>query len=152
MQAENWSFDSKARYYLAGIQIDVPIFNGGKNNFKIKQSMLDFKNAQLNRENNTQQLSLANEVAKSNLSSAWQAYQASIQQVKSSQSYFNLVEKGYMEGINLQIEFLDARNQLTSSELMLIINKYKVMTEIANVEREIGSYDLSNLENRSLKD
>ena len=64
-------------------------------------------------------------------------------QVKSAHSYFKLINKGFKEGANSLIEFIDARNQLTSSELTLNINKYKLMIEIANLERETASYDLA---------
>jgi outer membrane protein TolC len=141
-QAANWTFDSKSKYYLTGIEIVIPIFYGGKNNYQIKQSVLEYKNAKLNYENNLQQLQLSNELAKSNLLSAWQVYQASGLQVKSAMSYFKLINKGFKEGANSLIEFIDARNQLTSSELTLNINKFKVMIEIANLERETASFDL----------
>lgn len=145
MQNQNWKFNDKSRYYLAGFQLDFPIFNGGKNSYKIKQSVLEYKNAQLNYENNKQQFQLSNEIVKNNLFSAWHTYQVSLHQLKSAQSYFNLIDKGYKEGVYSQIEFLDARNQLTSAELMLGINKYKVMIEIANVERETADVDLNSL-------
>ena len=75
-QASNWTFDAKSKYYLTGIDINIPIFYGGKNNYQIKQSVLENKNAKLNYENNIQQLQLSNELAKSNLLSAWQVYTA----------------------------------------------------------------------------
>ncbi len=146
-QAADWIFDSKSKYYLTGLEIDIPIFSGGKNNYQIKQSVLTYKNAKLNYENNIQQLQLSNEVAKNNLISAWQVYLASELQVKSAQSYFKLIDKGYREGSSSYLEFIDARNQLTSSELTLNINKYRVMTEVANLERETASYNLAETKN-----
>lgn len=142
-QNANWTFDSKSKYYLTGIDINIPIFYGGKNNYQIKQSLLQYKEAKLNYENNIQQLQLSDELSKSNLLTAWQVYLASESQVKSAQSYFKLINKGFKEGTNSLIEFIDARNQLTSSELTLNINKYKVMIEAANLERETASYNLN---------
>ena len=141
-QNSNWAYDSKSKYYLTGIDINIPIFYGGKNNYQIKQSILEYKNAKLNYENNIQQLQLSNELAKSNLLSAWQVYQSSELQLQSAQSYFKLINKGFKEGVNSLIEFIDARNQLTSSELTLNINKSKVMIEAANLERETASFDI----------
>ncbi|NVO11326.1 MAG: TolC family protein [Bacteroidales bacterium] len=143
-QSEDWKYNTKSRYYLTGIQVDFPIFSGGKNMYKTKQAVLDYKNAQLNYENTKLQLTLANEVAKSNLSSAWNAYQSSRLQLKSAQSYFNLIDKGFKEGVYSLIEFLDARNQLTLSELTVNINKYKIMIEVASVERETARYNFDN--------
>lgn len=142
-QSEDWKFNNKSRYYLIGFQVDFPIFNGGKNSYKTRQSILEYKTAQLNYENNRNQLRLAYESAKSNLSSAWHAYQASQLQLKSAQSFFKLIDKSFKEGTNSLIEYLDARNQLTSAELMANLSKYKVMIEMAVLERESASYHLN---------
>jgi outer membrane protein TolC len=64
--------------------------------------------------------------------------------LKSAQSYFNLVEKGYKEGVNTLIEFLDARNQLTSSQLQLNLRKLEVLVAEAQLERETASYSFTN--------
>lgn len=143
-QAENLSYTSNARYYLFGVQLDVPIFNGWRNTQKIKQAKLDLKDAKLFSINSQNKLLLKEEVAKSNLSLAKYAYQASLIQLQSAQSYFKIIDNGYRVGSSSLIEFLDARNQITSAELMLNISKYKVMIEIANVERETASYILTN--------
>jgi outer membrane protein len=43
-----------------------------------------------------------------------------------------------MEGINTFIETIDARNQLTTASLQLVINKYQLLAAVANYEREIN--------------
>jgi outer membrane protein TolC len=55
-----------------------------------------------------------------------------------------LIEKGYKEGVNTFIESIDARNQLTSAQLLVTINQYRLLSAKASYERETASYELSN--------
>lgn len=139
-QGTNLEYSNKSRYYLFGAQLDIPIFNGGQNNFKINRSKLDVKTAELNSKQVSQQLELSAEIAKNNLTSSYQEYQASKKQQTSAKSYFKLIETGYHEGTNSLIEYLDARNQLTNSDLQLTINTFKVLQAQASLERETASY------------
>jgi outer membrane protein TolC len=136
-------FSSKSKYYFVGVQLDIPIFNGFRNSYSISRSKLDVKYSDLNTRNVSQQLELSAETAKNNLNSSQQEYQASKKQNQAAKSYFKLIEKGYQEGTNNLIEFLDARNQLTASELQLTINTYKVLQSIASLERETASYAIN---------
>lgn len=141
-QAENMNWNSNARYFLVGLSMDIPIYQGRRNHYQIKQSQLDLKNAQLNLNHTTQQLQMAADVALNNLNTAYQNNQAAQKRLKSAQSYFRLIERGYTEGTNSLIEFIDARNQLTSAQLQLSINTYQVLSAMAEYERESGAYPL----------
>jgi len=141
-QAENWRFNSQSRYYLVGVQLDVPIFSGFRNRNKIKQSEMDIKTAALNVEQTRQQLSLAGNVALNNLRSSWQTYTATQKQLEATSTYQRLIERGYREGTNTFIETVDARNQYTQAQLLYTINQYKVLIAAAELERETAAYQL----------
>lgn len=141
-QGVNWEFSNKSRYYMVGVNVGVPVFNGFRNNYKIKQSILDTRITQLDFKNTTQQLQLSGEMSRNNLATAFQNYQAATLRLKSAESYFKLIDKGYSEGINSSIEFIDARSQLTNSKLQVNINTYKVLVAMAAMERETASYNL----------
>ena len=143
-QAANWRVDDKSRYYLVGVQLSMPLFQGFRTNHTIRQNTLEIEKTQLNISYTTQQLNLAAMVAKNDLQTATQNYVASREQLKSSQSYFNLVEKGYQQGINSLIEFLDGRNQLTLSQLQQNVRLYEMLIASAKVERETASYTFEN--------
>jgi outer membrane protein len=53
-QSQAFAFNSKSLYYLGGIQLTVPLFNGKRNLYKIQQSQLDKKNAALSLEHTSQ--------------------------------------------------------------------------------------------------
>lgn len=141
-QAQNWKFNAQSRYYMAGLQLDVPIFSGFRNRNKIKQSDLDVKNAELQFDQAKQQLDMAGNVAANNLLSAYQTLLSSQKQLEAAQTYQRLIDRGYGEGVNTYIETIDARNQLTQAQLAVAINQYKVLIAAANVERETASFQL----------
>lgn len=137
-QAENAAFSSKSRYYLVGISMDIPLFNGFRNSYKIRQSSLDVQSARLSFRNLEKQLQLSGNIARSNLKAAFETYKASEYRLDAAQSYFNLLEKGYKEGANSLIEFIDARNQLTATQLQVNINRNNLLIAIAQLERELA--------------
>jgi len=142
-QSEGFHFNGQTRYYMAGLQLEFPIFSGNRNKYKIQQSRLDLQDAQLQLEQTKQQLQLANSMAYRNLQSAWKNYQSSKSQLEAAQAYRRLIAKGYQAGSNSYIETVDARNQYTSASMALLINTYQVLSAAASLEREQASYPLT---------
>lgn len=141
-QESDWKFNSDSRYYLVGVQLALPLFQGFRNNMTIRHTRLEVQKTELNLQNTTRQVQLAASVARNDLHTTVQNYQAAQEQLKSAQSYFNLIDKGYQQGVNTLIEFLDARNQLTSSQLQLNLRLFEMLTAEAKLERETASYIL----------
>jgi outer membrane protein len=141
-QAFDFKVNNKSLFYLGGVQVTVPLFAGRSNLYKIQQAKLDAQSLDLQHDNNTKQLQLAVSVSRNNVENAWNDYASLVQQEQSSQKYFHLINRGYQEGTNSFIEFLDARNQLTTVQLQLNIQKYKVLTALADYERQTASYNL----------
>jgi len=139
-QAENLSYTSNANYNLIGVQLEMPLFAGLTNRHKISQSRLEIKNTELSASQINQQLNLSTQFSKNTLISAFQNYQSAQKQLEAAQSYQRLIDKGYKEGINTFIEAVDARNQLTSAQLLVTLNQYRVLIAEANLERETAAY------------
>jgi len=118
------------------MQLDIPIYNGNRNRFKIQQTQFDIKSSELQKTFVSTQLQMAAGVAQNNLKSVYATYQSSEKQLVSAKAYFNLIDKGFKEGINSLIEFVDARNQVTTAELQVNINRYKVLNQMAEYERQ----------------
>lgn len=141
-QAEQMRFNDQSRYAMVGLQFDLPIYTGNRNRIKVKQSQLELEDASLNREYVEKQLKVSSNVAKNNLLASWQTYQSSLKQLESAASYQRLIDKGYKAGANTYIETIDARNQLTSAQLSVLVNKYNVLLAAAELERETAAYPL----------
>lgn len=137
-QASNFNFNTNSRYFNAGIQLDIPLFNGKRNIFKIKQAQLDKKNAELNLDYSSQQIVLKAETTYKNLISVCRNYQSDLKNTQSALSYQRLIERGFREGVNTFLEEIDARNLLVTAQLQVNISLYNVLSIAANLEREIG--------------
>lgn len=142
-QSEGFHFNGQTRYYLAGLQLEFPIFNGNRNKHKIQQSRLDLLDAQLQLDEAQQQLQLSGSVAYHNLQSAWQHFQSAKDQLEAAQAYQRLIARGYQAGSNSYIETVDARSQYTSARIALMIGTYTVLSAAAVLEREQASYPLT---------
>lgn len=141
-QGMDWTVDDYADYYLFGVQLDVPLFNGGRNRFRRHRARFDRDIAELTERNSTQQLLLGATQAETELSTAQAVLRSANARNTSAISYFNLIEKGFKEGVNTQIEYLDARNQLTGAEVQLAVARTTVLQKLAEMERQNASYPL----------
>jgi outer membrane protein TolC len=137
-QASDWKFNNKSKYYFFGFQLDFPLFSAGKNRIRIKQSELDLKNQLINNTYTHNQIQLSADMARNSLMASYKNYAAGMKQLDAATAYDKLIEKGYKEGINTFIETIDARNQLTTASLQLVINKYQLLAALATYEREIN--------------
>jgi outer membrane protein len=137
-QASDWKFNDKSKYYFFGFQLDFPLFSAGRNRIRIRQSELDLKNHLINNTYTHNQIQLSADMARNSLMASYRNYAASIKQLDATTAYNKLIETGYREGINTFIETIDARNQLTTASLQLVINKYQLLAALATYEREIN--------------
>lgn len=142
IQGEKFKFNNKSPYYLVGLQLEVPLFQGKSNLLKIRQSELDVNRAQQELEYTTQQLMLSETVARNNFQSSYQLYLSSRKRAEAAAAYQRLIDKGYKEGVNSFIETVDARNQLTQAQLAVNQQRYKVLIQSAQLERELGTYPI----------
>ncbi|MDP2039049.1 MAG: TolC family protein [Ignavibacteria bacterium] len=138
-QAQTWNYNTKSRFYLFGLQLDMPIFEAFRNQNKIDEAELNLHNTELELQNITAQLRVSTNIASNAVTTANQNYISAVKQLDAAKSYHNLIMKGYQEGINSFIETVDARTQLLSSELSTNINKYKILISVANYERELAT-------------
>jgi outer membrane protein TolC len=143
-QSSEWKFNSKSAYYITGLQIDMPIFNGKRNIRKIQQTKLDIQSASKKYAETEALLKISQAVAWNGLQTAISNQAAATKQLEAATAYQRLIEKGYREGVNTYLETLDARNQVTQSRLLVNVNHFKVLTAQAQLEREQASYPLEN--------
>jgi outer membrane protein len=139
-QGFDFKVNNNALFYVGGLQVTIPIFQGKRNLYKIEQTQWDIKNNSIQKENTQKQLELAAHTSRNNVLSVHSNYLASQKQLEAARQYFKLIDRGYTEGVNSFIEFLDARNQLTSSQLQVNITKYKLAAAVADYERQTASY------------
>lgn len=140
--AQGFDVNSDALFYMSGLQLQVPIFTGKRNLYKIESARLEAKAIEYNRAQTKQQLELAVLVSRNNLVNELENYRSALKQQEAAEKYFTLIDRGYREGVNTFIELLDARNQLTQSQLQANITRYRVWARYADYERQAAIYPL----------
>lgn len=141
-QAEKMRFDDKSMYFMVGLQLNIPIFNGNRNNLKIKEAKNEIEIAKLQKEYIEQQLEVAVISAHNEVLASKNNYETALKQLEMAETYFRLIDKGYAAGVNTYIETVDARTQLTNAKLATTINYYRFLSALAKLERETASYDI----------
>lgn len=139
-QAVDFEVSKKAPYYMVGISVSVPIYTGSKNKTVIKQSQLDCRINDNEIENTKNALQLSQSIVWQKLVACQDKLTAEISALKSAEAYYQIIERGYLEGINSQIEYVDARSQLTESQMRKNLALFELLKTQAELERENASY------------
>jgi outer membrane protein TolC len=133
---------SKSGYYFLGLQMDIPIFSGKRNLYKVKQTQLDIASAKNAYDLSSKQFNMAAEIAQKNVQSSLVSFQASTKSYEAASAYLRLTEKGYKEGVSTYLETVDARNQWMNATINYQLKQFNVLIAAAAYEREAASYPL----------
>lgn len=142
-QGFDFKVDRRSFFYLGGVQLQIPIYTGKRNLYKAEQTGFDLQRIRYQTEQTKQQLQLAVFTSRNNVKNAYNSYQATVKQEQAAAQYFKLIDRGFKEGVNSFIEFLDARNQHTGAQLQLSINHYKFLASLAEYERQAATYSIN---------
>ncbi|WP_373524418.1 TolC family protein [Aquiflexum sp.] len=137
MQGFDFDYSQQSRYALFGLNISVPVFQGGRNRTEINRTKNEIDAISYKTELLENQIDMSIRTAKNNIKAASAAKQSAESNFKSASSYLRLIDKGFGEGTNSLIEFIDARNQFTLSELKVTIANYGLLSAVAQLEREL---------------
>ena len=141
-QSTIYDINAKSAYYFLGLQMDIPIFTGKRNLYKIKQSQLDIVSAKNALDLSTKQFNMATEIAQKNVQSSLIGFQASKKSYEAASAYLRIIEKGYKEGVSTYLETVDARNQWMNAQINYQLKQFNVLIAAAAYEREAASYPL----------
>ncbi|MFM6914361.1 MAG: TolC family protein, partial [Aquirufa sp.] len=86
-QATLNNISSKSGYYFFGLQMDIPIFSGKRNLYKVKQTQLDIASAKNALDLSTKQFNMATEIAQKNVQSSIISFQASTKSYEAASAY-----------------------------------------------------------------
>ncbi|WP_373497457.1 TolC family protein [Aquiflexum sp.] len=137
MQGFDFDYFQQSRYVFFGLNMSVPVFQGGRNRTQINRSKNEIDAISYKTELLQNQIDMSVRTAKNNIKAASAAKKSAESNFQSASSYLRLIDKGYREGTNSLIEFIDARNQFTLSELRVTIANYGLLSAVAQLEREL---------------
>lgn len=137
-QAFNFEFSRQnSAYVLFGLNLSMPVFQGGRNRNQIQRSQLELENISIQEHLLENKLNLDLKLAKNQLKTSEASYRSAGKKTESSSAYLRLVDRGFKEGTNSLIEFIDARNQYTQAALQKTINAYALLKAQATLERQL---------------
>lgn len=136
-QSFDWSFERESQYALLGVNLSIPIYQGNRNKNQIYRGELNIQTFQNQQNLLNNKLSLDLQLAKNSIRSQQASLRSAEKKLESSSSYLRLVDRGFKEGANSLIEFIDARNQFTQASLQRTINSYSLLKSLAILERQL---------------
>ena len=139
-QAHGWRYNDDSTYYLVGVQLSCHCFRAFATTSPSVKTNSKFKSRNKTFRIHRRQLELSASLAKNQLQTSIQNYYAAQEQLKSSQSYFNLMEKGYQGRSEFAHRISRCPKSAHISQLQLNLRQLEVLTADAHVERETASY------------
>lgn len=137
-QGFNFAVDENTLYVMAGLQLDVPIWNGGRDQTELALRSQTQRELENKRQQAEQGFALAAYAKRNSTLAAYEAWRSTERQVTAAEAYYRLMEKAYAQGSASLIEQIDARNQVTQSHLLRNIRKYETLIGWAEYRREIA--------------
>ena len=138
-QGFDWSFDSQSKYLMWGLNFSMPVFQGGRNQNQIQRNVLGLQAVQRQKELVNQKLNLGLQTQRNEVKTLLAALQSSEKKLVSASAYLKLVDKGFKDGSQSLLEFIDARNQYTQAALQKNISAYKLQMALAQLERQLST-------------
>jgi len=138
-QGFDWNFDSQSRYLMWGLNFSMPVFQGGRNQNQIQRNVIGLQSVQRQKELVNQKLNLGLQTQRNEVKTLLAALQSSEKKLVSASAYLKLVDKGFKDGSQSLLEFIDARNQYTQAALQKNISAYKLQMAMAQLERQLST-------------
>jgi len=143
-QGYYFKFNTDQRYIMNTISLSWPIFNGFQNRRKISQAKIDNESMQSKLSEVNIQIELQHQIAINNFETAKKAEEANKSSLNSSQEYYKVLSKQYAQGQKNLLDLLDARNQLTNSQINYTVSHFETLIKLVDLERANASYDLNS--------
>lgn len=139
-QGYGYKFNSNHFYQLAGLQLTWNIFKGNDNKLKAKQTEIDIEAINSKMTDVENQLKLQVTTIYNSYTAAIETLNNSIDEVASTKEAFRIIDKKFKEGQALQIEWIDARTQMTNAEIEYSLKQLDVLSKNAALERATATY------------
>ena len=147
-QGEQYRFSQEDDFWMASLILEWNLFNGFQDKSRIQQASLEKKKIEARRQELENQIRLEVREAWHNLGVARKDLQSTRDRLDSQKKSFEIVDKKYQQGMALQVEYLDARNNYLQSEIQQVVATFDYHICQAELEKTVASYDLTKNENK----
>ena len=122
-------------YVLGGVQLEVPIWDNKKSQLKQKEWKAQLEATEANYEWTKNAFNVQIEAEIENLRSDIALYNSYTDLLASNQRFYEETVRRYKEGMSNYIELLDARTEVTSTQLEQNLAKYQSWIRHVSIER-----------------
>lgn len=133
-QGETYRFSAEDDFWNASLLLQWQLYSGGQVRARSEQARLAERGLTARREELRAQIRLEVEEAWADLDVARRSLEAAGEGLNSSRAYFDIISRKYEAGISSQMEYMDARTQLTRAEISRLIARYDVLIACARFE------------------
>jgi outer membrane protein len=131
-------FGSDLKNGTLGLQLQIPLYQGGATSSKVRQAVLNKQKAQNDVEIARRQAALDTQSAYLNLSTTIAQVKALEQALISSQSQVDSTKLGYEVGVRTSVDVLNAEQQLFSAKRDLLQVRYNYLVNIVRLKAVSG--------------
>ena len=147
-QGEKFQFSDQDSYWMASLVLKWNFFQGFQDQARIEQAALETRKMQVKLQELRRQLELQVRDVYNRFMLAQKKIEVANKQAISSEASFNIINKKYKEGMAAMVEFLDARNNMTNSQINRLLANYDYHASFAELERVTSFYKLNDMEDR----
>ncbi|ASF45750.1 TolC family outer membrane protein [Methylovulum psychrotolerans] len=133
-----FGFGSDINTGTIGVQLQVPLYQGGATSSRIRQAVLNKQKAQDDVEIARRQTELETQRAYLNLNSSIAQVKAYEQALSSSQTQLESTQTGYDVGIRTSVDVLNAQQQLFAAKRDLLEARYQYLMNIIRLKSAAG--------------
>jgi len=133
-----YGFGSDISNGTIGLQLQVPIYQGGAISSRVRQAVINKHKAQDDIDITRRQTALATQMAYLNLNTSINQIKAYEQALNSSQSQLESTQTGYEVGIRTSLDVLNAQQQLFAAKRNLLEARYQYLMNIIRLKSAAG--------------
>jgi outer membrane protein len=141
-QGEEYRFGHGYNFATASLLFTWKLFDAGADAARVRQARASERQMVLRQEEVAQQIRLEVQQAYDRLTTARDSLATAAARVEAARAAFRIASRKRDEGVISQVEFMDARNALTSAELNHNITRFDVLARRAELEYATATGDL----------
>ena len=145
-QGPKYQFYEDDAYWMASMVFEWNLFRGLQDQAKIEQAALEMRKIQVKLQELKMQLELQVRAVYNRFMLSQKKIEVANKLAFSSEKSYEIVNKKYNEGMAAMVEFLDARNIMTNSQINRILANYDYHASFAELERVTSYYKLNDME------
>lgn len=130
-------FDMQAPHML-GVTASLPLFTSFETSSKIKQAKYQFKSAELDVRNVTEQMLIQEKQLRFNLKNAFDSYEIQKLNIEVSKRVFNNISLKYEQGVASGLDLTTANNNLLTAESNYISAKMQLLNAQNDLRNLLG--------------